>query len=204
MEPSCCSLTPNINKDIVFVTFSGRKLGMANMTFFEFKTFLQENFPTYDQHFFIDKRTLWYTKGIEGITTNVEDTIEYLREITNGYKQIVFIGASMGGFAALLYGSILNVSHVIAFRPQTIISLEDNIEFDSLYLDVEPLLNNTTQYHIYGDSAILDQTDIHAYVHCQRVDHFQNLHLISIPNFDIKEYRNDGKLIEDFNKILKL
>lgn len=204
MEPSCCSLTPNIDKTAVFVTFSGRKLGMATMTFFEFKNFLQEHYPIYDQHFFIDKRTLWYTKGIDGITTNVDETIEYLRHITDGYKYVIFIGASMGGFSALLYGSIINATHIIAFRPQTIISLDDNSEFDPLYLDVVPFMNTTTNYHIYGDSAITDETDIHAFMHCQRIEQLPNVHLTAIPDFDIKEYRNEGKLIEDFKNILHI
>jgi hypothetical protein len=201
MENSCYSLTPNIDNTTIFVTFSGRKLGMASMTFFEFKNFLQENYPTINQHFFMDKKTLWYTKGIDGVTTNVDETIHYLKEITKGYTNVIFIGSSMGGYAAILYGSILNVSHVIAFRPQTIIYLEDNTEFDPNYLDLEPILNNTTKYDIIGDSEIIDPTDIHSFSHCERIQHHENVHLTAIPDFDIKAYRNEGKLIDFFKQI---
>uniref|UniRef100_A0A6C0BEH3 Uncharacterized protein n=1 Tax=viral metagenome TaxID=1070528 RepID=A0A6C0BEH3_9ZZZZ len=31
---SCFKITPNLTKSAVFVTFSGRKLGMATLTFF--------------------------------------------------------------------------------------------------------------------------------------------------------------------------
>ena len=38
------------------------------------------------------------------------------------YKKIVAIGSSAGGFAAILFGTILKLQKIIAFNPQTIIS----------------------------------------------------------------------------------
>ena len=200
---SSFQITPKLTKTAIFVTFSGRKLEMATLTFFEFKNFLQENYPNYDQHFFMDKKTLWYTKGIDDITTNVDDTLDYLKPIINGYDIVIFIGASMGGFAALLYGSLLNVNYVIAFRPQSIISLNDNINYDSQYLDLKSIINFTTEYHLYGDSNITDLNDIHNIIHCKRLLNKNNVKLYEYENFDIKCYRDSGKLKTDFHNILK-
>lgn len=145
---------------------------------------------------------MWYTKGIEDLTNNIEETIEYLKNITSGYESVIFIGASMGGYAAILYGSILNVNHVIGFRPQTIIRDEDNIEIDPLFNDLCPVINSTTEYHLYGDSNILDESDIHNIHHCRRISKNNNVKVYEYFDFDIKEYKNSGKLKDDFKSIL--
>ena len=199
---SCFKILPKLTRTAVIVTFSGRQLGMATLTFFEFKNFLQENYPNYDQHFFVDKRTLWYTRGIEDVSTNINETLEYLKSIIEGYDSVIFIGASMGGYAALLYGSLLNVDYVITFRPQSIIKIEDNPEYDPTYLDLKPIINDTTKYYLYGDSAITDDEDLHNINHCIRLLDKQNIILYEHPNFNIKEYRDEGKLKEDFSNIL--
>lgn len=211
MSQSSFSITPSKNMTAIFVTFSGRQLGMATLTFFEFRNFLQENFSKYNQHFFVDKKTLWYTKGIEDISTNIDETLEYLKQLTEGYEHVIFIGASMGGYAALLYGSLLNVDHVIAFRPQTIISNELNPAInlkenpmDLSYYDIRKVINPKTEYHIYGDSSITDPNDIHSFEYCKRLIDFSNVHITAIDCFDIKEYRNSGNLSADFHRILSL
>lgn len=207
MTQSSFSITPSKNTTAIFVTFSGRQLGMATLTFFEFRNFLQEIFPEYDQHFFVDRQTLWYTRGIEDITTNIDDTMEYLRNLISGYDIVVFIGASMGGYAALLYGSLLKVNYVIAFRPQTII--DNNIngttnDLDLRYRDIAEIINETTTYHLYGDSAIADPHDIHSFEYCRRLMHFANVTIHAFDNFDIKVYRHGGSLACDFHKILQI
>lgn len=203
---SCFSITPNLNKTAIFVTFSGRQLGMATMTFFEFRNFLQENFPNYDQYFFVDRKTLWYTRGLEDITSSVEDTLEYLKKITEGYQYKIFIGASMGGWAACLYGSLLNVDYVIAFRPQTIldknVTMSKDLEFDLKYHDIKDVINNTTKYYLYGDTSITDNSDVHSFNHCKRMKEYSNVTVVEKDKFDIKEYKDRGHLKSDFNGIL--
>jgi hypothetical protein len=73
--------------------------------------------------FIRDFKQCWYTNGIEGISKNPFETIEYLRKLisTYGSKRCVFLGNSAGGYAALLYGQLLEVHETHAFSPQTFI-----------------------------------------------------------------------------------
>lgn len=191
----------NITKSVLIVTFSGRQQGIATMTIFEFTKFLEDQYPTIDKLFLKDEKVLWYNFGITGISENVEETVLYLKEYIKEYENVVFIGASMGGYAALLYGSILNVKTVIAFRPQTFL---DKVlpDYSSEYCDVKKFINNTTQYYVYGDSSLEDENDIHSIKYCDHIDNFNNLNVIRIPNFDIKEYKDKGLLKKDFKKYL--
>ena len=50
------------------------------------------------------------------------------------YDKIITIGASSGGFAALLYGNLINAHKIIAFNPQTVLSSDkDTVIQDTLY-----------------------------------------------------------------------
>lgn len=191
-------LNKNITKDVLIVTFSGRQDGLGSMTVFEFKNFLEEQYGLYDKLFLKDEKVLWYNQGITGLSTNVEETIDFLHKQILPYKKVVFIGASMGGYAALLYGSILKVDLVITFRPQTHTNnvLENPIR---KYDDVKNFMTNETKYYIYGDSSLTDENDIHSINYCDRISDLANI--IRIPNFDIKNYKKSGMLAFDFQKM---
>lgn len=196
-------LNKNITKSVLLVVFSGRQQGIASMTIFEFKNFLENQYPEYDKLFLKDERVLWYTKGITGISVNVQETIDYLKKYISGYSKVIFIGSSMGAYASLLYGSILNVDTIIAFRPQTFLSntLDNFTEFSD-NSDVKDFINDTTKYYIYGDSSITDENDIHSINYCDRLKIKDNIVIFRIPIFDIKKYKDEGLLYEDFKKII--
>ena len=61
----------------------------------------------------------WHLKGIKNKTTNVEDTVKYLKEKIqeSKAKNVITLGYSAGGFAAILYGKLLNVRKIIAIDP---------------------------------------------------------------------------------------
>lgn len=202
IKMSYMEIIKNITSKKLFVTFSGRQQGLASMTIFEFKNFLEQEFPSYDKIFCRDEKVKWYNHGLTDYTSDVRQTLSFLNNKINGYDEVVFIGASMGGYAAILFGSLLNVKTVIAFRPQTIISsLIDDYEQD--FVDVKPFINKQTRYFIYGDSAISDPTDIHSIEHCRRLNKQDNINIIEIDNFDLKSYKDSGQLSNDFHKIEK-
>lgn len=207
---SYMEISKNITKTVLMVVFSGRQQGIASMTIFEFKNFLEEQYPEYDKLFLKDEKIRWYTEGITDISNSIGETAEYLRKYISGYSKVIFIGASMGGFASLLYGSILKVDTVIAFRPQTFLSyvlpnfLGDS---NSLYRnksceDINNFINNKTRYYVYGDSAIEDPTDIHSINYCDHLGIKKNIVIFKIPNFDIKDYKDRGFLSKDFKLIV--
>lgn len=191
--------------EVIIVTFSGRQQGLSTLTLFEFTNFLETTFHIYDKLYCRDEKVKWYNHGLTGITSNIKETIEFLQSKIKGYSKIIFIGASMGGYAALLFGSILNVDAVVAFRPQTYLRkcIDD---YDHHYEDVLPYMNPTTKYYIYGDSSIEDPDDIHSIHYCYHIigptSMASYMKLKTLPNFDLKVYKDSGELKSDFEEIL--
>ena len=70
------------------------------------------------KHIFVrDVFKQWYLTGINAKINTPEKLTEFLRKETKGYN-IVTIGSSAGGYAAILHGSLLNAKYVLAFNSQ--------------------------------------------------------------------------------------
>jgi len=71
-----------------------------------------------------DVKMAWYLLGLDGLSNDVMGTVTFIRKYTYKYKKLVFFGSSMGGYAAILYGSLVNHDNKIinAFGPQVNIS----------------------------------------------------------------------------------
>lgn len=63
-------------------------------------------------------------------------------------------------------------------------------------------MNSTTKYYAYGDSDINDRSDLHSIHHCEYIEELPNVSVYKEDDFDIKEYRNSGRLAVDFRIIL--
>jgi hypothetical protein len=74
-----------------------------------------------DKIFLRDFHQSWYQKGVDDNINNIDKLIVFLSNETNTYKKVCFLGNSMGGYAALLFGNILKVNKILAFAPQTFI-----------------------------------------------------------------------------------
>lgn len=61
----------------------------------------------------------WYLGGLNGIGKNIKCTIAFLRRHFAKYDKVITIGNSAGGYASLLFGSLLKVNKVIAINAQT-------------------------------------------------------------------------------------
>lgn len=66
----------------------------------------------------------YYLTGLKNNTNTLGETIEFIRRLTTTkkYKKIIALGCSAGGYAAILFGNILNFSKIIAFSPQTVLN----------------------------------------------------------------------------------
>ena len=184
----------NVNKEItntLLVSFAGHDKMFGQIQRFEFVNFFNTFFKNIDRHFYIDVHTNSYHSGIEGISRNIDETVEYLRKEIENYKNIVFLGVSSGGYAAILFGSLLNIQSVVAFIPQTI--RRDKI-VDEKYRDISLYINNTTRYFLYGDTSLNDSQHIHHISHCERIASRSNVYLIKKKKFNLKEMRDSGEL----------
>lgn len=74
--------------------------------------------------FFRDFAQCWYHDGLPGVSDDIYGTATYIAAQIDklGPERVAFVGNSMGGFAAILFASLVGKGEVIAFAPQTFIS----------------------------------------------------------------------------------
>jgi hypothetical protein len=174
----------NINTEYCIISFSSRCIHKP-----EFVKSLTKYLNDADLYFYYDTYDVWYSKGIDGISRNVDETVTYLKNICNKYKYVYCIGASMGGYAAILYGSLIKVNYVLAFIPQTIITNY----VDYKYTDLKNIINNDTKYLLVGN---LDKKkeNYHHISQCERISNNDNVYTIQQSFTDLKMLRNNGYL----------
>jgi hypothetical protein len=68
-----------------------------------------------------DLKHNWYLNGMPGAGEDVDGVYSFLKKMVETHQpsKVFTLGASAGGFAALLYGSLLKADHILAFSPQT-------------------------------------------------------------------------------------
>lgn len=189
----------NETKDILIVTFGGIAKKLDGILPFEFLNFLSKNMPKYDMQFYIDLHGQWYNKGLLGITTTIDETVEYLRTEIKDYKKVYFIGNSCGGYAAILFGSLLNITAVIAFAPQTKIY---NKDADNKYKDIKPYINSKTEYYLYGDLSYTDKTNMHNISHIEHISEFRNVYTFRRRGINLQKMRDSGELFRIINGVI--
>ncbi len=68
---------------------------------------------------YMRNRNNWYIGGMRGIGTNIQHTLAFLRKEFLRYDKIITTGFSAGGYASMLFGSLLGVSDAIVIEGQT-------------------------------------------------------------------------------------
>jgi hypothetical protein len=183
----------------LIVSFAGHGLKYGGVPKIEFANFLQTHFSHIDAQFYIDNTCSSYHHGIEGISTNIDETVQYLRQRFEGYDKIITLGASAGGYAAILFGSLLNVDTVIAFIPQTILKSKDR---EDKYRNLAPFINPDTTYHIFGDTSITDTNNYHHISQCENIAQSPNVKLNRMQGVNMKHLKYTGQLLRIFKEIV--
>ncbi len=200
------------SKKRLIVSFAGLMNKMGGIPQYEFRNFLSKNFPDADKIYYIDLHKKWYHRGIPGITSNVEETIAYLNTKIAGYDEVIFIGTSAGGYAAILFGALCATSSplkVISFIPQTILYpyVESDKNGTRKFFNLREVLtaNSTTssqtQYHLYGDKTITDIQHLHHIYHCRNLSGLPGVTVYELNGLDMPSLRNSGELLRIFQRI---
>jgi len=124
-----------------------------------------------------DPRQAWYHLGIIGHGRTIESVAESLKKLIARYDvgRLVVTGNSMGGYAALMFGTLLGADTVLCFSPQTVVDLDILAQMndhnwdrrlgelaaanalDPRWLDLSralpPVRHSDTQYQIYFDDT---------------------------------------------------
>lgn len=204
-------------KKPLIITFGGIKNGIGG-PIFEFKKTLNENIDCH-KIFIKDSKQSWYYKGANGLGNNINelknDIEKLIKEIN--YSKIITIGSSMGGYAALLFGSLLKVNSIIAFVPQTFVDKETREkhnderwpkqmksvhEHNQNYYDIINLnFTNINTQIIYGKNDKLDT------IHTKRMNKHKSINII---RYDanhqtiFKILKEKNQLIDIINKSIKI
>jgi pimeloyl-ACP methyl ester carboxylesterase len=120
-DPACAVATDfETESDRLLIAFGGIK-GFKIIPPFEFLNLTRE-LPT-RKIFLRDFDQVWYQNGLTGVAGDVDGIASFLRETIRAQRirRVVMIGNSMGGYASILFGALLDVDAVIAFAPQTYI-----------------------------------------------------------------------------------
>lgn len=130
----------------------------------------------------------WYQSGVPGFGASVEGTADFIRRwgAFVGAKEIICIGASMGGSAAVLYGSILN-ARVLAFSFEAHIRHQGSrsikyipSEYSLSHPDLKPLIRQASK----PITSILGGDDIIDVAEASRLQGLPNLTLTCLQGVD--------------------
>ncbi len=184
----------------IILSFAGHGLKFGGIPRPEFRNFLSKHFPGIDVLLLVDYNCRCYHQGLKGLTSNVDETANYIQNIIIGYKKVVFVGVSAGGYASILFGSLLKVNDVIAITPQTKLKA---VFFDDTYRDLTNLINSTTNYILIADTSVEHPEHMHHISHCERIEHFENVVVMRKNKVDVGLMRDDGSLLEVFQNVIK-
>lgn len=174
---------------------------------FEFLNFLTKSYKCRnDSVFYVDYNECWYHKGFKNITTNIDESVNYLNKVINRkpYKKIIFMGVSAGGYASILFGSLCNVSNVIAFVPRTIKAPRMT---DQRYYNLKNVINNCsmrfpnkTKYLLIANKSA--PKGHHHISHCYNLQGFENVTINAYKKLNIRGLRDTGVIKGFLDEIL--
>lgn len=181
---------------ILIINFngSGSKLGK-----FELYNFLTTNFNNIDSCFYQDMTMTWYHKGIKKISSNIEETVQYLKKLIKKYEKVIFMGISAGGYASILFGSLCKVKYVISIIPQVILKNPINKKYKNL----RNIINPTTKYLLYGNSSIINRRDLHSIKFCHYLKNLKNVYIFEEKNLVVEDLVYNGKLYKIIKNLIK-
>lgn len=112
----------DVDSDVLMINFAGVGIGLG-VPYFEFSRMLDEH--KVKKIFVRDHAKSWYHAGLKDVGDNIDQCIEPLKKLIaeSGAKYVVTMGNSMGAYAAILYGVLLDADEVLAFAPTTFANL---------------------------------------------------------------------------------
>jgi hypothetical protein len=177
----------------VLVTFGG--LGaFGGEPSFEFGSVTRE--IAVKRMFVRDPHQSWYHQGVPRHGRSVTGVAQSLHEVLgkHDFERLVMTGNSAGGYAALVFGTLLGADTVLSFAPQTVLDCKildewNDHRWDFLlraltakgalqerWLDLRaalpPARHADTRYNVYFDETVRGDR-----LHAERLDGLQGLRL---------------------------
>ena len=162
-----------------------------------------------------DLHQSWYHRGMPGHGDALMDVAAVISGVVarRRVERLVVVGTSAGGYAALVFGTLLGADVVLAFSPQTTLdleslaqmddhrwddklqALEDDAAFDRNWVDLARALpaarHAETEYRVFFDDTHLDRA------HGERLDGLEGVRLFRFGRGEhelVKQLREAGAL----------
>lgn len=133
----------------------------------------------------------WMKKGVPTVGNSAYKVAKEISKTCNkrGYKSVVFLGNSAGGYAALLMASLVRISgrvSCVAFQPRT--------SGPEVPIDIKKVLRDDVSYYLHVNLTARGQprTNSHHPAHCRRLRKHRTVKLIKHRVWDLKKYRGEG------------
>lgn len=187
----------------LLVSFGGVNQGLG-MPVFEF--FNSINDLKCDKIFFRDFSQMWYQKGVDDVVNDINSLMNFINNeiIKNKYTKVIFLGNSMGGYAAILLGVLIKVDRVISFAPQTFIDKKKRFFFgDRRWArQMNNIHKNKNKYKQFFDlkEVIKKHTDLNQqidvyYSSKHRLDRIHAERLKGFKNVNLHDYNKGGHAV---------
>lgn len=140
-----CYLSPPTRAEALLVVFSGHFPDASAKGYevpFEFQRFLSRHPLGVNVLLLRDPSMSWYLQGIESLGHSVEALAEFVRAEQRQLQccKLYTLGSSMGGYAALLFGHLLQADVALAFGPQIYLDEAKRREVGVIPYEYEPRL----------------------------------------------------------------
>lgn len=187
------------NKDLCVIYFTSNALYYPNTEKSFRRSIIERNYyewrqsvpiSAHRQIFVRDLYKQWYLQGINSQINTPPGLLGLLKCETHGYKTIT-VGSSAGGYAAILYGSLLGAERIFAFNPQ----FEINSLLNTSNEGTNPLLfrhiKNPDLRQYYDIVPIIGKSQIFYFVsEKSEWDNSQMKHLGNSPNVSIIRFKS--------------
>ena len=182
------------------IAFGGLWMRMGGLPPFEFFGQL-EDVPS-GRVFVRDLEQSWYQLGIRGAAADIRTSAKWLADLldAHGIQRTVCVGCSAGGFAAIVFGSLIGAAEIHAFGAQTTIARRDLWKMRDRRWNkyLKPMRKNLgTRQPIFDARSVLsiDAPNPDIYVHWgtnEERDGRHALRLDGLPNVTMVPHRDCG------------
>ncbi len=146
-----CKVIDN-QSSVTYIFFSSVNTPENKFNFYNIGQMLASK-DKYNIIFLNTHKSTWYYDGIIGLGDTVEKCIQSIEEILlnlNSHSAIL-VGGSMGGYAAILFGSMLkSTAKVISFGPELNLGIEGG--FAKRYMEID-------NYKIYNVKKLMNKSN---------------------------------------------
>lgn len=198
------------NGSNLIICFSGLWLAIDQVPIFEFGRSLSSLELNSDILLLRDHSESWYLNGLKNTCADFDSFLVFLQRKIDKYDKVIAIGSSAGGYASILFSSLLKFDGCIAFIPQTDLSIASKYNdwsFDKInpilntaigqkYQNLNSFINNQSKYHIYSSNNIEDS--LHGPCHFDNVSQHANVFRLLNNAKDMIKNQSLFRLIDSF------